>query len=158
MGKRLWDLAKSRFEIATILLGHRYKVLEFPVRRHGHGEKKIALTQNTRHSAIPYPSSPPLVLSGLDMCTTLPRGGVVGPIGAWWLVVVDMSCGRGSLAFASLCRHPKFGGSASSAPGIARGAARPVSSARDPSPWFTEAPPTGSQLSRVPCSVMPLSL
>ena len=22
MGKRLWDLAKSRFEIATILLGH----------------------------------------------------------------------------------------------------------------------------------------
>ena len=76
------------------------------------------------------------------MCTTLPGGGVVGPIGAWWLVVVDMSCGRGSLAFASLCRHPKFGGSASSAPGIARGAARPVSSARDPSPWFTEAPPT----------------
>ena len=27
MGKRLWDLAKSRFEIATILLGHRYIVL-----------------------------------------------------------------------------------------------------------------------------------
>ena len=26
MGKRLWDLAKSRFEIATILLGHRYIV------------------------------------------------------------------------------------------------------------------------------------
>ena len=121
-------------------------------------QKKIALTQNTRHSAIPYPPSPPPVLSGLDMCTTLPGGGVVGPIGAWWLVVVDMSCGRGSLAFASLCRHPKFGGSASSAPGIARGAARPVSSARDPSPWFTEAPPTGSQLGRVPCSVMPLSL
>ena len=28
MGKRLWDLAKSRFEIATILLGHRYIVYE----------------------------------------------------------------------------------------------------------------------------------
>ena len=27
MGKRLWDLAKSRFEIATILLGHRYIVV-----------------------------------------------------------------------------------------------------------------------------------
>ena len=26
MGKRLWDLAKSRFEIATILLGHRHIV------------------------------------------------------------------------------------------------------------------------------------
>ena len=26
MGKRLWDLAKSRFEIATILLGHLYIV------------------------------------------------------------------------------------------------------------------------------------
>ena len=29
MGKRLWDLAKSRFEIATILLGHRY-IVEVP--------------------------------------------------------------------------------------------------------------------------------
>ena len=26
MGKRLWDLAKSRIEIATILPGHRHKV------------------------------------------------------------------------------------------------------------------------------------
>ena len=27
MRKRLWDLAKSRIEIATILPGHRHKVL-----------------------------------------------------------------------------------------------------------------------------------
>ena len=27
MGKRLWDLAKSRIEIATILLAHRHKRL-----------------------------------------------------------------------------------------------------------------------------------
>ena len=27
MGKRLWDLAKSRIEIGTILPGHRHKVL-----------------------------------------------------------------------------------------------------------------------------------
>ena len=33
MGKRLWDLAKSRFEIATILLGHRYIVV-FDVSTH----------------------------------------------------------------------------------------------------------------------------
>ena len=26
MGKRLWDLDKSRIEIGTILLGHRHKV------------------------------------------------------------------------------------------------------------------------------------
>ena len=26
MGKRLWDLDKSRIEIATILLAHRHKV------------------------------------------------------------------------------------------------------------------------------------
>ena len=26
MGKRLWDLAKSRIEIGTILPGHRHKV------------------------------------------------------------------------------------------------------------------------------------
>ena len=26
MGKRLWDLAKSRIEITTILPGHRHKV------------------------------------------------------------------------------------------------------------------------------------
>ena len=26
MGKRLWDLAKSRFEIGTFLLAHRHKV------------------------------------------------------------------------------------------------------------------------------------
>ena len=26
MGKRLWDLAKSRIEIATILIAHRHKV------------------------------------------------------------------------------------------------------------------------------------
>ena len=26
MGKRLWDLAKSRIEIGTILLAHRHKV------------------------------------------------------------------------------------------------------------------------------------
>ena len=28
MRKRLWDLAKSRIEIATILPGHRHKVLQ----------------------------------------------------------------------------------------------------------------------------------
>ena len=28
MGKRLWDLAKSRIEIGTILPGHRHKVKE----------------------------------------------------------------------------------------------------------------------------------
>ena len=27
MGKRLWDLAKSRIEIGTILPGHRHKVI-----------------------------------------------------------------------------------------------------------------------------------
>ena len=32
MGKQLWDLAKSRFEIATILLGHRYIVSPSPAR------------------------------------------------------------------------------------------------------------------------------
>ena len=30
MRKRLWDLAKSRIEIGTILLGHRHKVLPLP--------------------------------------------------------------------------------------------------------------------------------
>ena len=29
MRKRLWDLAKSRIEIATILPGHRHKVLRY---------------------------------------------------------------------------------------------------------------------------------
>ena len=28
MGKRLWDLAKSRFEIGTFLLAHRHKVAD----------------------------------------------------------------------------------------------------------------------------------
>ena len=28
MGKRLWDLAKSRIEIGTILPGHRHKVIK----------------------------------------------------------------------------------------------------------------------------------
>ena len=30
MRKRLWDLAKSRIEIGTILPGHRHKVLVCP--------------------------------------------------------------------------------------------------------------------------------
>lgn len=30
MGKRLWDLAKSRIEIGTILPGHRHKVRVHP--------------------------------------------------------------------------------------------------------------------------------
>ena len=30
MGKRLWDLAKSRIEIGTILLGHRHIVIRGP--------------------------------------------------------------------------------------------------------------------------------
>ena len=29
MGKRLWDLAKSRIEIATILPGHRHKAVSY---------------------------------------------------------------------------------------------------------------------------------
>ena len=31
MGKRLWDLAKSRIEIGTILPGHRHKVVQHRV-------------------------------------------------------------------------------------------------------------------------------
>ena len=33
MGKRLWDLAKSRFEIGTFLLAHRHKVGRFRRRK-----------------------------------------------------------------------------------------------------------------------------
>ena len=44
MRKRLWDLAKSRIEIATILPGHRHKVTGVVVarRRRRGRQKKIA--------------------------------------------------------------------------------------------------------------------
>ena len=37
MGKRLWDLAKSRIEIGTILPGHRHKVAPDSLAARGQG-------------------------------------------------------------------------------------------------------------------------
>ena len=44
MRKRLWDLAKSRIEIATILPGHRHKVDETIILYH-YARRRLNLLQ-----------------------------------------------------------------------------------------------------------------